>query len=265
MVSIWVHQKEQKLSEFPHACSCTFSDLESERAFASVQGCCQTKAQRFPRLPISQPHAHAHSTPSGVSRLLHVNNSVISQCRICRNGNHGSHTLLAPAPSPTAAAAHQADDAAAVGAIAARGCLFESSEPREPLSTSGTPQPGRQQPWPSRGPPQPRPRPSPGPSCLAPGTVSQAGRAVLGAGRGGRARRRLARAIVCWPGTRARPGGVLGWFPSPAAAGLRRQQQWDFAVPASGCKGSGGLGRGEGARRRQLRELCRDEAFGFSY
>lgn len=58
MVSIQVQQKERKLSEFPHACSCIPSVLESERAFAPVQGCCQTKAQRFPGLPVSQPHAH---------------------------------------------------------------------------------------------------------------------------------------------------------------------------------------------------------------
>lgn len=40
----------------------------------------------------------------------------------------------------------------------------------------------------------------------------------------------------------------MGWFPASPAAVLQRQQQWDFAVPASGCKGSGGMGRGVGRR-----------------
>lgn len=186
-----------------------------------------------------------------------MNTSVISQRRICRNRNHAFHTLLAPAPSPTAAAT-KPDDAAA----GSDGCSgFESPEPREPLGTSGTsgaPQRGQ-----AASLTQPRAPTAPVPALLpsGQGQTSAGGRCQAGpprcsgAGLGGRARRLLARAIVCWPGTKARPGDGVGWFPSSTAAGLQRRQRWDFAVPASGCKGSGGLGRGWGARRRQLPEL----------
>lgn len=136
-----------------------------------------------------------------------------------------------------------------LAAIPARGCLFESPEPRERLGTSGTPQRGRAaaltQP---RAQAAPSSAPAPVPALFpsghrqtGPGGRCQAGAAPLfGSGRQGR--RHLARAIVCWPGAKAWPGGVVGWFPSSTAAGLQRHQQWDFAVPALGCTGSGGSG-----------------------
>lgn len=219
----------------------------SKASVPLLPSCCwQTKAQRFPRLPVSQPHAHTLPPASLGSFTCIIQlfpNAVFAETGITRP----IHPLLLlpplqqlPTKAGDAAAGTDCCSGLPVRIPRAQGAaehIWNTTALTQPRAPTARPRP---QPW-----SQPSFPPGTGRQGRAGGARPGPPR-CSGAGLGGRARRHVDTAIVCWPSTKAWPGGVVGWFPSSTAAGLQGQQQWDFPVPASGCTGSGGLRRGMG-------------------